>query len=132
MCIVVCDGLVGLPDAVAAVWSQALVQTCVVHLLRNSFRYASRRDWPASAKDLKPIYTAPTEAAALERLAVGKAFFVLACAPPSQHREGSSVEDDLVVLPALAVGLHDQLVVDAGDRPDERGGTALEVEVLPP
>lgn len=40
-----------------------------VHLLRNSFRYASRRDWPAIAKDLKPIYTAPTEAAALERLA---------------------------------------------------------------
>ena len=36
-------------------------------LLRNSFRYASRRDWPAIAKDLKPIYTAPTEAAALER-----------------------------------------------------------------
>jgi len=40
-----------------------------VHLLRNSFRYASRRDWPAIAKDLKPVYTAPTEAAALERLA---------------------------------------------------------------
>jgi transposase-like protein len=69
VCIVVCDGLTGLPDAVAAVWPQALVQTCVVHLLRNSFRYASRRDWPAIAKDLKPIYTAPTEAAALERLA---------------------------------------------------------------
>jgi len=29
--------------------------------LRNSFRYASRRDWPAIAKDLKPVYTAPTE-----------------------------------------------------------------------
>jgi transposase-like protein len=40
-----------------------------VHLLRNSFRYASRRDWPGIARDLKPIYTAPTEAAALERLA---------------------------------------------------------------
>jgi putative transposase len=38
-------------------------------LLRASFRYASRRDWPALAKDLKPVYTAPTEAAALERLA---------------------------------------------------------------
>ncbi len=35
--------------------------------MRNSFRYASRRDWPGIAKDLKPIYTAPTEAAALER-----------------------------------------------------------------
>ena len=36
--IVVCDGLTGLPDAVAAVWPQTIVQTCVVHLLRNSFR----------------------------------------------------------------------------------------------
>jgi putative transposase len=45
----------------------AIVQTCIVHLLRNSFRYASRKDWPAIAKDLEPIYTAPTEAAALER-----------------------------------------------------------------
>jgi putative transposase len=69
VCIVVCDGLTGLGDAVAAVWPQAIVQTCVVHLLRNSFRYASRRDRPAIARDLKPVYTAPTEAAALERLA---------------------------------------------------------------
>jgi putative transposase len=69
VCILVCDGLTGLPDAVATVWPQTIVQTCVVHLLRNSFRYASRRDWPAIAKDLKPIYTAPSEAAALERLA---------------------------------------------------------------
>jgi len=67
VCIVVCDGLSGLPDAVSSVWSQAIVQTCVIHLLRNSFRYAGRRDWPAIAKDLKPIYTAPTEAIALER-----------------------------------------------------------------
>ena len=69
VCILVCDGLTGLPDAVASVWPQTIVQACVVHLIRNSFRYASRRDWPELAKDLKPIYTAPTEAAALERLA---------------------------------------------------------------
>jgi putative transposase len=69
VCILVCDGLTGLPDAVAAVWPQTIVQTCVVHLLRNSFRYASRKDWAAIAKDLKPIYTAPSEGAALERLA---------------------------------------------------------------
>lgn len=69
VCIVVCDGLKGLPEAVNTVWPQAIVQTCVVHLIRNSFRYASRKDWPAIARDLKPIYTAPTEAAALERLA---------------------------------------------------------------
>jgi transposase-like protein len=69
VCIVVCDGLKGLPDAVSATWPLAIVQTCVVHLIRGSFRYASRRDWPGLARDLKPIYTAPTEAAALERLA---------------------------------------------------------------
>ncbi len=69
VCILVCDGLSGLPDAVATVWPRTIVQLCVVHLIRSSFRYASRRDWPALAKDLKPIYTAPTEAAALERLA---------------------------------------------------------------
>jgi transposase-like protein len=69
VCMLVCDGLRGLADAVGAVWADTIVQTCVVHLLRNSFRYASRKDWPALAKDLKPVYTAATEPAALERLA---------------------------------------------------------------
>jgi transposase-like protein len=69
VCMVVCDGLVGLADAVGAVWPQAIVQNCVVHLLRASFRYASRRDWSGIARDLKPIYTAATEAAALDRFA---------------------------------------------------------------
>jgi len=69
VCIVVCDGLKGLPEAIEATWNRAIVQTCVIHLLRNSFRYASKRDWPAMARDLKPVYRAPTEAAALERFA---------------------------------------------------------------
>ena len=43
------------------------MQTCVVHLLRNSFRYAARQDWDKIAKALKPVYTAPTEDAATER-----------------------------------------------------------------
>jgi putative transposase len=66
---VVCDGLKGLPDAIAHVWPQAVTQTCIVHLLRNSFAYASRRDWAAMAKDLRPVYTAVSEAAALDALA---------------------------------------------------------------
>src|SRR5262245_39545558 len=66
---VVCDGLKGLPDAIAQVWPQAITQTCIVHLLRNSFRYASKRDWAAIARDLKPIYTAASEAAALDAFA---------------------------------------------------------------
>jgi len=66
VCMVVCDGLKGLPQAIETIWPQAITQTCVVHLLRNSFRYASRKDWSAIAKDLKPIYTAPSESAALD------------------------------------------------------------------
>jgi len=66
---VVCDGLKGLPDAVTSVWEKTIVQTCIVHLLRNSFKYASKRDWTEVAKDLKPVYTAPSEAAALDALA---------------------------------------------------------------
>jgi transposase-like protein len=67
--IVVCDGLKGLPEAIAAVWPQTIVQTCIVHLLRNSFKYASKKDWAAIARDLKPIYTAPSESAALDAFA---------------------------------------------------------------
>jgi len=69
VCIVVCDGLKGLPDAVATVWPKTVVQTCIVHLLRNSFKYASRKDWTAVAAALKPVYTAPSEQAALDRFA---------------------------------------------------------------
>jgi transposase-like protein len=64
---IVCDGLTGLPDAISAVWPQTITQTCVVHLLRNSFRYAGRQHYDAIAKALRPVYTAPTEAAAMER-----------------------------------------------------------------
>src|SRR3954454_23067025 len=63
----VCDGLKGLREAIGEVWPQPVVQTCVVHLLRNSFRYAGRQHYDAIAKALRPVYTAPTEAAAMER-----------------------------------------------------------------
>ena len=66
---VVCDGLKGLPDTVNAVWEKAVVQTCIVHLLRNSFKYASKLHWAQVAKDLKPVYTAPSEAAAFDAFA---------------------------------------------------------------
>lgn len=61
---VVCDGLKGLPDSVAAVFPQATVQTCVIHLIRGTFRYASKKYWGQIAADLKPIYKAPTREAA--------------------------------------------------------------------
>ena len=63
----VCDGLKGLPQAVEAGWPRTIVQTCVVHLLRNSFRYAARQDWDKIARALRPVYTAATEDAATER-----------------------------------------------------------------
>ena len=59
---VVCDGLKGLPESIETVWPDATVQTCVVHLLRNTYRYASKRDWDALRRDLKPVYQAASEA----------------------------------------------------------------------
>ncbi|WP_189114699.1 IS256 family transposase [Pilimelia terevasa] len=67
VCMVVCDGLKGLPDAIGQTWPQAITQTCIVHLLRASFRYAARQHWDAIARGLKPVYTAATESAAQER-----------------------------------------------------------------
>ena len=65
----VCDGLKGLPESVNTVWAQTVVQTCVIHLLRNTFKYAARQNWDAIARDIKPVYTAPTAAAAEARFA---------------------------------------------------------------
>jgi len=64
VCIVCCDGLTGLPDAIGVVWPQAVVQLCVVHLIRGSLRYASPKYWAPLAKDLRAVYTAADEAAA--------------------------------------------------------------------
>ncbi len=63
---VVCDGLKGLPEVVGNVWPAAIVQTCIIHLIRNSFRLASKRDWDALRREIKPIYTAVNAAAARE------------------------------------------------------------------
>jgi putative transposase len=61
---VVCDGLKGLPDVVSSVWPATIVQTCVIHLIRNTFRLASRKYWDERKRDIKPIYTAVNEPAA--------------------------------------------------------------------
>ena len=68
VCIVCCDGLTGLPDAITVTWPQAIVQLCVVHLIRASLRYASRKYWVPLARDLRPIYTAADEAASAAAL----------------------------------------------------------------
>jgi putative transposase len=54
----VCDGLKGMPDSVNTVFKDTIVQTCVVHLIRNTFKYSSKRYWAEIARDLKPVYTA--------------------------------------------------------------------------
>ncbi len=62
--ILCCDGLVGLPEAVAATWPYTVVQTCTVHLIRAAMRFVSYNDRKALAAALRPIYTAPTAEAA--------------------------------------------------------------------
>lgn len=56
--IVCCDGLTGLPEAIEATWTQATVQTCVVHLIRASMRFVNYGDRKSFAAALRPIYTA--------------------------------------------------------------------------
>jgi putative transposase len=68
VCFVCCDGLTGLPDAINTVWPKAIVQTCIVHLIRGSMRYASRKYLAKVTAALKPIYTAPTIDAAAQEL----------------------------------------------------------------
>ncbi len=66
--IVCCDGLSGFPEAIAATWPEATVQTCVVHLIRAAMRFVSYTDRKAIAAALKPIYQAANADAALDEL----------------------------------------------------------------
>ena len=67
--IVCCDGLKGLPEAIRATWPLADVQTCVVHLVRSSLRYTSKKHWGQVCREMREIYTAPTVEAAEARFA---------------------------------------------------------------
>ena len=62
------DGLKGFPEAVEAVFPQTTVQTCVVHMIRQSTHMVAWKNRRAVIADLKPIYRAPSEAAALQAL----------------------------------------------------------------
>jgi putative transposase len=64
-----CDGLKGLPDAIRATWPEAEVQLCVVHLVRSSLRFTSKKYWGPICRDMREIYTAPTVEAAEARFA---------------------------------------------------------------
>jgi putative transposase len=62
------DGLKGFPEAIEAVFPQTVVQTCIVHLIRQSLRYVPRRSYDQVVKDLRPIYTALDPDAAMAAL----------------------------------------------------------------
>ncbi|KMK34381.1 IS256 family transposase [Pluralibacter gergoviae] len=64
------DGLKGFPDAINAVYPEARIQLCIVHMVRNSLRFVSWKDYKAVTRDLKAIYQAPTEEAGLQALEV--------------------------------------------------------------
>jgi putative transposase len=66
--IAVTDGLKGMPEALAAVFPATTLQTCIVHLIRNSLNYASWKDRRVMAQALKPIYTAASAEAAQAEL----------------------------------------------------------------
>ena len=55
------DGLKGFPDAINAVYPEARIHLCIVHMVRNSLRFVSWKDYKAVTRDLKAIYQAPTE-----------------------------------------------------------------------
>lgn len=62
------DGLKGLPEAIAAEYPQTKIQLCIVHMVRNSLKYVSWKDYKAVTASLKEIYHSPTESAALAAL----------------------------------------------------------------
>lgn len=64
-----CDGLKGFPEAIESVFPRTVVQTCIVHMIRNSLKFVNFKSRRELAADLKPIYTAVNEEVALKALA---------------------------------------------------------------
>lgn len=67
--IAVVDGLKGFPEAIEAAFPLTTVQTCIVHLIRNSLDFVTWKDRKSVAAALRPIYAAPTQSAAEDALA---------------------------------------------------------------
>ena len=63
-----CDGLTGFPDAIRAAFPQAVVQTCIVHMIRGSLRYVGYKERAAVVVVLRSIYAAETLLAAEDAL----------------------------------------------------------------
>ncbi|GAA5208098.1 hypothetical protein GCM10025774_15810 [Microbacterium kyungheense] len=85
VCVVVCDGLKGLPESINTAWPLATVQTCIIHLIRNTFRFASRHYW----EEMGP--------------------------PPRLHRPDRSGRGGTVPRVRREVGVPTQAVTDTGE-----------------
>ena len=85
------DGLAGFKEAIGAVYPEAQIQRCVIHMLRNSFKYVNYSDLKKFSSDFKSVYNAPNESAALSELEKikekwGKNSLPTGCAICSQYR----------------------------------------------
>ena len=66
------DGLAGFKEAISAVYPQSQIQRCVIHMLRNSFKYVNYSDLKKFSSDFKAVYNAPNETAAYSELEILK------------------------------------------------------------
>ena len=83
--ICVVDGLRGFPEAIEAVFPKAMIQTCIVHLIRNSLNYVAWKDRKALAAQLKPVYEAVNaEAADAALTAFEQGIYGIKCPPIAQ------------------------------------------------
>ena len=62
------DGLKGFPDAINSVYPQTHIQLCIIHMVRNSLKYVSWKDYKGVTRGLKAVYQSPTEEGALQAL----------------------------------------------------------------
>ncbi|VFS21835.1 transposase mutator type [Enterobacter cancerogenus] len=89
------DGFKGFPDAINTVYPEARIQLCIVHMVRNSLRYVSWKDYKAIPRALKAIYLAPTEERSFLKLISGVPSL---CAPvkSGMKRKATTVQIDKV------------------------------------
>lgn len=62
------DGLKGFPEAISSIYPATEIQLCIIHVLRNTLRYVATKNQKEVARDLKAVYSAPTEEAGLAEL----------------------------------------------------------------
>ncbi len=134
------DGLKGFPESIATAFSQAQVQTCIVHLMRHSLDYVSWKDRKLVAVEIKGIYRAETAELALERLEEfeqapwGKKYPVIAA---SWRRHWERVTPSFAYPPEVRSVLYTtnaieslnmrlrKIIKNGGDFPSEEAATKL-------